>query len=369
MRIICLALCFVSALAAQAVWFEPNQGQVVGQTEWVGRSKGAYLYIAGDEVVYANQKNVHLRLVGAKRRARVEGLEPTGEISSYFTGRDEKTWFTGIPHYSKLKYTDLYPGIDMVYYGSGRNIEYDFVVKLGGDPKKIELAFSEPVTLDNGDLIVAGLRQHKPRVIQDGREIAANYRINPANHVQLTLAKYDRSRDLIIDPVLEFSTFLGGPGDDEGAQVVVDSSGYIYLAGFTQSPASPSLNPFQQTNIVNVAPFVMKMTPQADHVVYFVVLGSNGWDTADSMAVDSNGGVVVVGTTRSATFPLKNPIQSDFKAAFWTGFVTRLSPDARSLVYSTYFGGSYEDDPSQVQIDSQGNAYLTGGTGSSDFPV
>jgi hypothetical protein len=106
---------------------------VAGRTEWIGRSKGAYLYITGDEVVYANKKNVHMRLVGASKRATVEGAEPTGGYSSYFTGRDEKTWFTGIPHYARLRYRDVYPGVDMVYYGSGRNVEYDFVVKAGAD--------------------------------------------------------------------------------------------------------------------------------------------------------------------------------------------------------------------------------------------
>ncbi len=368
-RIIPIAIFFACTLAAQTVWFEPNQGQVAGKTEWIGRSMGAYLYLTGDEIVYANQKNVHLRLVGAKKHARVEGLEPTGGISSYFTGRDEKTWFTGIPHYSKLKYKDIYPGIDMVYYGSGRNIEYDFVVKPEADPKQIQLAFSQRVQLDHGDLIVAGLRQHKPRILQDRREIAASYRITGSHRVELGLADYDHSRDLIIDPVLEFSTYLGGPGEEAGAQVVLDSSGAIYLAGATQSPASPSLNPFQQTNIVSDAPFVMKMTPQTDHVVYFVVLGSNGWDSAAGLAVDATGSVVVVGITRSATFPLKNAFQSNFISQYWTEFVTKLSSDARSLIYSTYYGGTYEEDPVGVRLDSQGNAYTAGLTYSSDFPV
>ena len=369
MRTICFAFCFVSSLAAQTVWFEPNRGQVAGQTEWIGRSKGAYLYITGDEVVYANQKNVHLRLVGAKKHARVEGLEPTGGISSYFTGRDEKTWFIGIPHYAKLRYKDVYGGIDLVYYGSGRNIEYDFVVRPGADPKQIQLAFSEPVRLDHGDLIVARLRQHKPRVLQDGREVAASYRITGSNRVELALASYDHSRSVIIDPVLEFSTYIGGPGGDNGVQTIVDSSGNIYLTGYTQSPASPSLNPFQQTNIVNLAPFVMKFTPQAKQIIYFVVLGSNGWDESYGMAVDSSGSAVVVGHTISATFPLKNAFESDYISEYGTDFVTKLSSDARSLVYSTYYGGSREELNGAVQLDSQGNAYVAGSTWSPDFPT
>src|SRR5260370_11510453 len=138
---VALILFPVSAAYSQSVWFEPNRGQVAGQTEWVGRAKGAYLYITGNEVVYAHTKNVHMRLIGASEATHVEGLEPTGGYSNYFTGRDEKTWFTGLPHYSKLRYKDVYPGVDMVYYGTGRNVEYDFVVKPGGETEKIELAF------------------------------------------------------------------------------------------------------------------------------------------------------------------------------------------------------------------------------------
>lgn len=115
-------------MTAQTVWFEPNRGQVAGKTEWIGRAKGAYLYITGSEVVYANEKNVHMRLVGG-RQPKSTPLQPTGGYSNYFTGRGEKTWFTGIPHYANLRYEDVYPGIDMLYYGSGANVEYDFVVE------------------------------------------------------------------------------------------------------------------------------------------------------------------------------------------------------------------------------------------------
>ncbi len=176
--------------SAHTVWFEPNQGQVKGQTEWIGRSKGAYLYITGNEVVYANKTNVHMRLIGAAAHPAAEGAEPTGGYSNYFTGRDEKTWFTGIPHYARLRYKDVYPGIDLAYYGSGRNADYDFIVKPGGNPDRIELAFSESVKLDQGDLIVASLRQHRPRVFQNGREIASSYRISENQRVQIVLASY-----------------------------------------------------------------------------------------------------------------------------------------------------------------------------------
>ena len=131
---VALVLLFASSALAQSVWFEPNAGQVAGKTQWIGRSKGAYLYLKGDEVVYANGKNVHLRLVGVNAESVAEKLEPTGGYSSYFTGRDEKTWFTGIPNYVRLRFT--------VYYASAHNLECDFAARPGAEPAPIELAYS-----------------------------------------------------------------------------------------------------------------------------------------------------------------------------------------------------------------------------------
>jgi uncharacterized protein (TIGR03437 family) len=365
----CAILLFAWSACAQSVWFEPNRGQVAGRTEWIGRSKGAYLYITGDEVVYANQKNVHMRLVGASKRAIVEGAEPTGGYSSYFTGRDEKTWFTGIPHYARLRYQDVYPGVDMVYYGSGRNVEYDFVVQAGGDPEQIELAFSEPIHLEDGDLLVAGLRQRRPRVVQAGREIQATYRVTQENHVQLALGAYDRSTDLTVDPVLEFSTYLGGPGDDGAFSVKVDTAGNIYLAGGTQSPASPTLDPFQQTNIVGMAPFLFKLSSDGRRILYYVILGANGYDTAKGLAVDASGSPIIIGNTRSPMSPLKNAFQTELRAASGTAFVTKLTPDFRTLAYSSYLGGSTEQSANSVALDAQANVFIFGETQSKDFPV
>ncbi len=369
MRSFLLMLMLASAMAAQMVWFEPNRGQVAGQTEWVGRSKGAYLYITGDEVVYANRKNVHMRLVGAAKHARVEGIEPTGGISSYFTGRGEKTWFTGIPQYAKLRYRNVYPGIDVVYYGSGDNVEYDFVVKPGGDPERIEIAFSEPVRIDGEDLVVAGLRQHRPKVMQGARKIEAKYSITPDKHVLIALGDYDHTTDLTIDPVLEFASYLGGPGADGIAQVTIDDAGYLYIAGSTQSPATPGLNPFQQSNISFTAPFLFKFDGSGTRLIYYVILASDSYSWPTAVSVGNDGTVVMLGSTRSDNFPLKNAFQSEYKAAFGNAFLSKLSDDGRALVYSTYYGGTFNESPNALRVDSQGNAYIIGETGSHDLPL
>ena len=367
MRIAALLL-FACSVSAQSVWFEPNVGQVAGKTEWIGRSRGAYLYLKGDEVVYANGKNVHMRLVGANAESVAEKLEPTGGYSNYFIGRDEKTWFTGIPHYAKLRYTDVYPGIDIVYYASGQNVEYDFAVRPGADSDRIELAFSEPVGIDNGDLIVAGLRQHKPRVLQDGVEVAAEYRITEAGHVSIALADYDHSRELTVDPVLEFSTFLGGPGDDTMSTVAVDKAGFVYVAGYTATPSTPILDPFQQPNQTFYTPVIFKFSADGQKLIYYTVLLSNSWGFINDMALDTSGRVIVIGGVWSTDFPLKNPLQTDYKSAYTTGFITRFAPDGKTIDLSTYFGGTLDDRLMSVGTDSDNNIWVGGYTRSMDFP-
>jgi uncharacterized protein (TIGR03437 family) len=372
MRVPLFLLTF-SLVQAWPVHFEPNGGQVAGRTEWVARASGITTYIASNEVVL---DRVHMRLVGAAGKARAEGLEPTGGYSNYFVGRTQKDWFTGIPHYARVRYQGIYPGIDVVYYASGRNVEYDFEVRPGADPNRIELAFDHNVCIDErGDLVITAtgreLHQHRPRVLQDGREIASAYRLFPGNRVGLWLGNHDSHRALTVDPVLEFSTYLGGPGADSIAKIVFDSAGNLVLAGSTQTPASPALDPFQQSSIVSSAPFVMKLSSDGRRVIYFSVIGSGsgGNDSPSSMALDASGSPVVTGTTYNPNFPLKNAFQNAYTATFGEAFITKLSADGRSIVYSSYYGGSGFNTGGSLQLDGDGNAYLVGHTSSSDLPI
>ncbi len=369
------------AITRMPVYFEPNQGQVAGETQWITRAAGANVYITGSEVVFALTAktrfthNVHMKLVGASADAKAEGLEPLGGYSSYFAGKTEKDWFTGIPHFGRVRYKNVYPGIDLVYYGNQQNMEYDFLVAPGADPKQIDLVFSnvDSLRVDAGDLIVraAGreMKQRKPRVFQAGRELGSRYRIVDGKHVRLALDAFDAEQPLTIDPILEFSTYLGGPGEDSAYGVVLDSSGFVYVAMATQSPASPTLNPFQQTNTVSMAPAVLKFTPDGKQLIYYAVLGSGGWDQPHGLTVDSSGSPILVGQTQSGRFPLKNAVQTEFKSAIWTGFIAKMTPDGRSLVYSTYFGGTYSDNAGSVVVDGSGNAYFGGQAESHDVLV
>jgi hypothetical protein len=361
-------VCFLSVVSgsAQSLWFEPNQGQAHRSVQFLAHTPGGYVYFARDKMAV---RDVRMELVGANRRAQAELEEPLGGISSYFIGRNEKDWHTGIPHYARVRYKNVYAGIDLVYYASGRDIEYDFILKRGADPNQIKLAYNKPVQIDsNGDLLVAGLKQHRPKVFQNNREIECDYLVR-GERVQLAFADYDRSQPLTVDPVLEFSTYLGGPGEEDLIDVKLDSSGFIYVAGGSQSPQAPALNPFQQSQTQTLTPFVLKMTNDGQRVVFFAEIGGSGWDGAWGVAVDSSG-VILGGSTRSTNFPLKNAFQTEFKAAWDNAFFSKLTPDGKSLIFSTYYGGSVWEFPQAgMAMDSQGNVWLSGYTESKDLPL
>jgi uncharacterized protein (TIGR03437 family) len=360
-------LCSLEGAQAQSVRFEPNQGQVHRSVQFLSRSGGGYVYFGRNRMAV---RDVRMELIGANRKVEVEFDEPTGGISSYFIGRTEKDWHTGIPHYSRVRYRNVYSGIDLVYYGNQRDIEYDFVVRPRADPNQIRVAYNKPVRVDeNGDLLIAGLRQKRPKVYQNGREIACEYLVGTRNEVHLALAEYDHSQALTVDPVLEFSTYLGGVAEEGGHAVRLDSQGNVYLAGHMQAPAAPDLNPFQQTTALISSPVVFKMTPDGRKILWYAFVGNGSWDAAYDMAVDGNGSAVITGMTRNPSFPLKNAFQTQFKAVWDNAFVSRLSSDGRSLVYSSYIGGSYRESGNGIALDPQGNALLTGITTSNDFPV
>src|SRR5580693_6094496 len=179
--------------------FEPNMGQVKGRTEWMAQARGASVYITGAEVVFAlGNDNAHMKFAGA-RAAKGTGVDPSGGYSNYFLGKTEKSWFTGVPHFGSVRYASVYPGIDVLYHSSEGNVEYDFVLAPGADPNQIELAFDRDVHIDEqGDLVLSRLKQCRPRVMQDGHEVASEYQLVSPRRVRIELAHYGRTRPLTI---------------------------------------------------------------------------------------------------------------------------------------------------------------------------
>jgi hypothetical protein len=325
---------------------------------------------------------LRMRLVGANPHAVATGAEELPGKVNYFIGNDRKKWRTNVPTYAKVKYQGVYPGIDLVYYGNqGGRLEYDFVVAPGADPSAIALdvaAVSDRRTAvgtpplqiaDDGDLIIptgdGEVRFHKPVAYQEApsetgnskfetrhtlarhsslvtrHSIDGRFTLDAENRVRFALGPYDRSEPLVIDPVLVYSTYLGGSVSDSGSAIAVDSSGNAYVAGETSSSNFPTANPLQaQLRGVGVSnAFATKLNAAGSALVYSTYLGGSGGDAGYGIAVDSSGNAYVAGYTDSSDFPTANPLQAHLRGTCSNcrnAFVTKLNPAGSALVYSTY---------------------------------
>jgi hypothetical protein len=341
---------------------------------------------------------VRLRLVGAKRNAAVTGSDELPGKADYFIGNNPKKWRTNVPTYGKVRYHNVYPGVDLDYYGNqGGQLEYDFIVAPGADPNAIALDVGAglvpargrpqglPLRIDaDGDLVIGRqggeIRFHKPEIYQPAESsslitrhsslVDGRFVLDARNRVHFALGAYDHTKPLVIDPVLSYSTYLGGSGGDFGSGIAVDSSGSAYVTGGTQSVDFPTSNPFQASNNSALGTgFVAKLNPSGSALVYSTYLGGGGTNAGYAIAVDASGNAYVTGMTSSPDFPTVNPFQASNNSALGTGFVAKLNPSGSALVYSTYLGGSVADVGNGIAVDSSGNAHVTGDTLSTDFPV
>ncbi len=326
-------------------YFEANHGQADAQFQFVANGRGCAYLLSPEEAVVALAKpavgdptrqvnrrasfslpeassvrEVRFRLVGANSRARGEGMDSLPGRINYLLGNDPSAWRTAVPTFAQVRFPEVYPGVTLIYYGQERQLEFDFVVAPGADPSRIafEIVGADKLTVDaSGDLVleVDGevLRQHAPVSYQvmEGRRVhvASSYRLMERDRVELRLGAYDRARTLVIDPVFNYATYFGGSGKEEAWALAVDSDGAAYIAGATTSA---------------------QLLPRV-----------GGYQT------NYQGGSTVGGDA----------------------FVAKLSPAGTNLVYLTYLGGAVHDGALALALDGGGNAYLTGFTGSSNFPT
>jgi hypothetical protein len=394
--------------------FEANQGQSDAQVKFLSRGSGYTLFLTSTDAVFLLQKGalsggvkqlgrgridepvlpqnpnrgdeaktkealLRIRLVGANPAPQLTGFDDLPGKANYFIGNDAKKWRTDVPTYAKVKYHAVYPGVDLVYYGNQRQLEHDFIVAPGADPRLISLRLegAKKLSLDlRGDLVLktqnGEIRLQKPVIYQevDGvrQEIAGGYRLEGENLVGFEVATYDVTKTLVVDPTLVYSTYLGGSGTDVAYGIAVDSAGHAYVTGYTSSANFPTESAFQGTSAGNYDAFVTKLSPTGSALVYSTYLGGNGIDIAKGIVVDSAGNAYVTGYTGSNNFPTKNPFQRA-RAGYYDAFVTKLSPTGSPLVYSTYLGGSGTDFANGIAVDSARNAYITGYTHSTNFPT
>ena len=357
-----------------ALTFEPNRGQASPQAEFVAKGTGYYLTLDkfGSRMVLrqgSKAADVRTHLVAENAVIGMTGTDALPGQSSYFRGKDASKWITGLPNFAKVKAIGVYPGIDLLYYGTQSKLEYDFIVAPGADAGRIRMVFdgvSKLSTNRNGDLVLvtsAGeIIEHKPVIYQTisgvRQPVSGSFRID-RNQVGFTLGKYDRSSELVIDPVLVYSSFLGGGDDDYGNAVAADSSGNMYETGVTYS-----------TSAGDGDVLARKISPDGSAFLYTADLGGSGDDVGFGIAVDVNGFAYIGGRTTSGDFPTANAFQNQNYSPSGAGnaFVLGLDPTGK-ITFSTYIGGSYDDGGNAVALDNQGNVYLTGYTSSNDFPT
>src|SRR5216683_1132112 len=399
--------------------FEANQGQTNPQAQFLSRGSGFTLFLTSTEAVLVlrhgtgsrgtesrqsslpgssashaksrtrNAKLVkknpeiegvlRMQLVRANPAARSWGLDDLPGKSNYFLGNDPQNWRTNVPTYAKVRYQGVYRGVDLVYYGNQQQLEYDFIVAPSADPRTIRLAIAGAKKLElgpSGDLVLstaAGeVRLHKPIVYQQAggirEEIAGRYVLRGKCQIGFEVATYDASKPLIIDPVLSYSTYLGGSAGDSGNAIAVDASGNAYVTGETSSTNFPTKNPSQSASGGGADVFVAKLDPTGSTLVYSTYLGGSGGESGNGIAVDASGDAYITGFTNSANFPTKNPLQAALGGA-GDAFVAKLDPTGSALVYSTFLGGTMDDFGNGIAVDASGNAYVTGETSSTNFPT
>lgn len=338
-------------------------------------------------------RNLHIRLVGANGAAQANAEAPLPGRSNYLLGHDPSKWRTDVPTYSRVRYTGVYSGIDLVYYGHHGELEYDFRVAAGADPSAIAFRFGDgetPPTVDAGGDLVARtsegeFRQHRPILYQEveGRRspVEGSFVVASDGLVGFQVGAYDTSRTLVIDPTLAYSTFLGSDGDDVAWSIAADASGNLYITGNTSSAGFPTTpGSYKPTNPepggLYSHVFVAKLNPAGSQLIYSTYVGGDKDDYGNGIAIDNQGNAYVAGATRSGKkFPTttgayKTQPEPQRPAGSWTdAFVLKLNAQGSALVYSTLLGGRLTNVARAIGVDVQGYACVTGYTGSWDFPV
>jgi MBG domain (YGX type)/Bacterial Ig-like domain (group 3)/Beta-propeller repeat len=402
------------AFARLPLSFEVNHGQVDPQVRYFTRGDGYSLFLTDREAVLSLNKDrgatpggglrsrdslhayaerdeiapnvIRMQLVGGRSGEQISGLDRLPGDVNYFIGKDASKWRRGLPTYEKVKYAGVYPGIDLVYYGNQRRLEYDFVVTPGADPQAIRLGFAgaEKLSLTaGGDLRIAvphgEIELQRPVVYQmlngSRHSIRGKFLLLAENQVGFKIASYDRSQPLVIDPILTYATYIGGSdGFDYATGIAVDNSGYMYVTGVAGSTNFPTTQGSLQTgNSYGVTEaFVAKLNSTGSEAAYVTYLGASGGASATGISIDGSGNAYVTGSTGSGDFPVTTgAFQTEVPFEATVGFVSKLNPDGDNLVYSTFLAATKESrtNCAAIVVDGSGHAFVTGRTNSSSFPT
>jgi hypothetical protein len=376
--------------------FETNQGQSSSDAKFLAHGRGFSALFKPNkaDLVLTHRNGTHdsicVTLPDASRRASISGESRLPGTVNYFSGADPRNWHTGLATFKRLRYRGVYPGIDLIYYGSQGRLEFDFELAPGADLNAVHMRFdgSRTVKIDRvGDLVVGGksgeIKFEKPVIYQPtasgGKDlVAGSFEALGKKTIGFAVAAYDPTRPLIIDPILNYSTYIGD-GIAEATSIAVDQSGEAYITGwadlyFPTTPGSYQPVPVQSSAgafyPLGGRPFVAKFNSAGTALLYATYLTGSGEDFVHGIALDANGDAFVVGTTSSTNFPITpGALQTTNNASQATGFVTELNSTGSALLYSTYLGGSTSSAVNGVTIDGTGNAYVTGSTQDANFPT
>ena len=404
-----------SLFAGLPLIFEPNQGQANldpadRRAKFVTHGSGYSLFLGSDGALLSlvsrepakrersrpdgakpqasltRVETLEMKLAGANPNVNVTGADRLPGTSNYFLGNDPAKWRHGVPQFARVRYENVYPGINLLFYGNQGRLEYDFQIAPGSDPRQAELEFNgaKKLELKDGALVIHGedgsVRLGAPRVYQEmggkRQSVEASFVLRGANRAGFAIGSYDHSRELVIDPILTFSTYFGGSGDEHSTFIAIDGSFNIYLTGSTTSPNLPAATGVEQTALAGAQNvYIAKIAPPLGSIVaaldYVTYLGGNGTDSPVGINVDGQGDAFVAGTTSSSNFPTTlltayQPVAEPGSTGTSHAFVTELKYDATTLQYSSYLSGNGTDIASGVTIDASGYMYVTGTTTSTD---
>ena len=382
-----------TAFAQLPLSFEPNQGQTDPQVKFLARGGGYGLFLTSSEAVLSLQARpagrersgktsvVRMQLSGADQSASVTAADPLPGKSSYFIGNDPAKWHSGIPQFARVRYQQVYPGIDLVYYGNQGRLEYDFEVAPGSDPGQIALQFegADQLALDSSGALLlktgAGdVNFEAPRIYQQvgntQKPVAGRFVLRGKNQAGFALGAYDRSRALVIDPVLTYSTYLGGTGAETSPAIAVDLGFNVYVAGTTTSPTFPVQSGGTAPTLNGASDvFIAKLNNNGSALIFSTYVGGSGSETAAGIGIDSGFNVAVGGTTNSTDFPLLNNFDTPTLAAGNHAFVFEVNSSGSAPLYSTYLGGNGNESASGLAVDVKNKIYVTGTTTSTNFPT
>jgi Beta-propeller repeat/Putative binding domain, N-terminal len=335
----------------------------VSDSRFQARGQGYSVNIGGVRATIGlpSSGTIEMQFVHAKEHIAIPDKELPGKVN-YIRGNDPQRWKLGLSTYERVTYPDLYPGIDVVYYGNQKQLEFDLVLKPGADVKTVRMRFSgprKPHTDPSGDLVLGDLRLRLPTVIQGKKNISARYKLVANGEVAFEVGAYDRRQTLIVDPTLVYSTrHGGGNGYNQAGAIALDASGNAYISGYTSASDFPVTNPAFAGYDASSDAFVSKVNSAGTALIYSTYIGGSGFDNLFGIAVDSTGAAWAAGYTFSSDFPLLSPYQSTYCCAgAAAAVVLKLNPGG-GLAYSTYLGG-----PSAayaIAVDPFGNAYATG---------